>query len=218
MSKLKAIHIAIIGFLVCIIVGVSTYFLVIKKCNEEITALNGRLEIATQVYQTRPQVEAKLAAAKQNNQVLQIKLEKYMRAKMPALTFQDRTQGMIALWKEQVETLGPMINAWPQRTGVFMSSKVAIPNPPVDPNTIDTSLIKIPIGSFTVTGDFRTLMQHIRSWNKFNRLVQIDVGSLSGQNPMTLNYTVTVYVFPRGETGQAVTMAGGGQAGAAPPL
>ncbi len=213
MSKLKALHVAIIGSVVCILIGVGTYFLVIKKVTEEITALDGRLAAATAVENTRPQVMKRLADAKINNMRLQVTLEKYMRAKMPAISFQDRPQGMIALWKEHAETLGPLIRAWPAKTGVTMTNTVTIPPPPVDPNAIDTSVIKIPVGAFTVTGDYTTLMNHLRSWNRFNRLVQIDVGSLTGNSPfMTLNYTVTVYIFPRGETGPAVPMAGAGTA------
>ncbi|MCX6377172.1 MAG: hypothetical protein NTU88_14265, partial [Armatimonadetes bacterium] len=69
-------------------------------------------------------------------------------------------------------------------------------------------------GGFTVVGDFTTLLSHIRSWNKFSRLVQVDVGSLTGPGPfMTLNYTVTVYIFPRGEAGQNIPMATAGQPG-----
>jgi hypothetical protein len=215
MSKLKALHVAIIGFVVCILIVVGTFFLVIKKANEEITALNGRLDAATAVENTRQKEMKRLADAKINNQKLQATLEKYMRAKMPAISFQDRPEGMIALWKEHAETLGPLLRAWPAKTGVNMTTGVTIPAPPVDPNTIDTSIIKIPVGSFTVTGDYATLMDHIRSWNRFNRLVQIDVGSLSGMGQfLTLNYTVTVYIFPRGEAGPTATMAGAATPGA----
>lgn len=209
MSKLKAIHVVIIGVLVCIIIAASTYFLIVKKTQKDIADLQARYDAAQAVFVTKASMEARLARAKQNNQILQIKLEKYMRAKMPAISFADRAEGMIALWKEQSETLGPMIKTWPGRTGVRLTSSVTVPNPPVDPNAIDTSLIKIPIGSFAVTGDFATLMSHVRSWNKFNRLVQIDIGSLTGMSPvMTLNYTVTVLIFPRGDTGQTLPIAG----------
>ena len=201
MSKLKSTHVLIIGIVVCIIVGAGTYFL-------GIAGLEARKATAEQVIATRPQVEARLAAAKQMNQVLRIKLERYMRAKMPPISFQDRAEGMIALWKEQSENLGPIVNAWPAHTGVRMGQTIQIPAPPIDPNAIDTSMIKIPLGSLAVGGDFTTLMQHVRSWNKFNRLVQIDVKGLTGTSPfMTLTYEATVYIFPRGETGATSSMA-----------
>ena len=213
-SKLKTIHIVIIGCLASILVGVGTYFLVIKKMNESIAGLNGRLATATEEFNKRPRVLADLEAAKQLNRTLEIKYAKYLRSKMPPISFQDRAQGMIALWKEEVETLGPLIRRWPESTGVTMTSSVAIPSPPVDPNAINTAFITIPVGSFTVVGDFTTLLSHIRSWNKFNRLVQVDVGSLTGPSPyMTLDYTVTVYIFPRGEAGQTIPMATAGQPG-----
>ncbi len=221
MSKLKSLHIVIIGLVLCVIIVVSTYFLVIKKVQKDIAGLQGRLATAQQVVSTRPQVEARLAQAKINNQKLQITLEKYMRAKMPPISFADRTQGMVAMWKEYAESLGPLLRAWPDRGGVQYTGGLQIPAPPVDPNSIDTSVIKIPVGTFTVVGDFRSLMNHVRSWRNFNRLVQIDVKQLTGGGAgpvLTLTYDATVYIFPRGETGQNVQMAGGqpGAPGAAP--
>jgi hypothetical protein len=214
MSKLKAIHVLIIGIVVAVAIGAGTFFLVIKKANERIAGLQGRKAQAEQTIATRSAMEQKLAAAKQKNVVLNAKLEKYMRTKMPAISFNDRAQGMIALWKEHAETLGPLINSWPRKTGVGITSEVQIPAPPVDPNIIDTNLVKIPLGSFTVSGDFLTLMSHVRSWNNFNRLVQVDVKSLTGQSPfMTLSYEATVYIFPRGEAGQTVPMASAGGPG-----
>jgi hypothetical protein len=207
-SKLKAMHVVIIGAVACVLVGVGTYFLVIKKKYESLNALNGRLTVATEQANKRSQVLARLETAKQTNKALQISLERYLREKMPPISFEDRAQGMIALWKEQVETLGPMLRSWPQKSGVVMTGGVSVPAPPADPNTIDASLIKIAIGSFAVRGDFRTLLTHVRSWNKFGRLVQIDVKALQGPSPfMTLNYDVTVYIFPRGGVGQPIPMA-----------
>jgi len=207
-SKLKTIHVVIIGALACILVGVGAYFLVIKKKCESLNALNGRLTVAMDEANKSQQMQKRLDATIELNRVLQIKLDGYLRAKMPPISFQDRAQGMIALWKEQVETLGPMLKSWPQKSGVWLTTGVQVPAPSADPNAVDTSLISIPIGSFSVRGDFRTLLDHLRSWNNFNRLVQIDVKSLQGPSPfMTLNYDVTVFIFPRGAAGQPIQMA-----------
>lgn len=212
--KLKAIHVIIIGVVACVLVGVGTFFLVIKKKNESIKALDGRLQAAQAQEAKRGEAQRRLEAAIQTNKTLEIKLERYMRAKMPPISFEDRALGMIALWKEQVETLGPMLRDWPRKSGVILTSGVTVPAPTADPNSIDTSIIKVSIGSFTVRGDFRTLLTHIRSWNQFGRLVQIDVKNLEGVSPfMTLNYEVTVYIFPRGGTGQPIPMASKGTPG-----
>ena len=216
-SKLKTIHVVIIGCFACVVVAVGVYFLIIKKSCARIDGLNARYQQAQQVWQRKASVEAQLEAAKQEYRLVKWEYEKYEKEKMPSVSLQDRAQGMIALWKEQAEVLGPMLQSWPDKTGVTLRSDVSVPAAPVNPNSVDPSIIRIPIGSFRVTGDFRTILSHIKSWNKFNRLVQIDFGGLTGPSPgMTAEYTLTVYIFPQGEAGPNVAMAGGGggQAGA----
>jgi len=213
-SKLRTIHVIIIGSFACVVVIVGLYFLLMKDCYKEIAALNARYQTAEQKWMQKASVEARLAAARANNRIVTVKYEKYLRAKMPPISFQDRTQGMIALWKEQGETLGPLLQSWPHKTGVELTSGVQVPAAPVDPNSIEATLVRITIGSFSVKGDFRTILSHLRSWNRFNRLVQIDPAGLSGSSPdMTAQYAVTVYIFPRGEAGPTVAMAVAGQPG-----
>jgi hypothetical protein len=209
-SKLRSIHVVIIGSFACIAVILGTYFLVIKKYYVKINELNGRLQTAEQIWQRKAQAEAELEAAKLQNRLMMARYERYMREKMPSLSFEDRTQGMIALWKEHGEVLGPLLEKWPRKTGVIFAGGVQVPAAPTDPNSIDTTLIRIPVGTFSVVGDFRSILAHLRSWNRFNRLVQIDPATLSGTSPrITAQYSVTVYIFPRGEAGPTVTMAGG---------
>lgn len=213
-SKLRTIHVIIIGSFACIVVIVGLFFLLIKNSYKEIAALNARYQTAQQKWVQKASVETRLATARANSRIVMAKYEGYLRTKMPPISFQDRTQGMIALWKEQGETLGPLLQSWPARTGVTLLSSVQVPAAPVDPNSIDATLISIPIGSFSVKGGFRTILSHLRSWNDFNRLVQIGPATLSGSSPgMTAEYAVTVYIFPSGEAGPPVAMAGTGQAG-----
>lgn len=219
-SKLKSLHIVIIGSFACALVVAGLYFLIIKKQYQQLGALNTQYQQLSQEYARKAQAEARLAEAKEKNRIVLVKYDKYLREKMPPITFQDRAQGMIALWKEQAEVLGPMLQSWPRRTGVILANNVQVPPAPVNPNAIDPTLITIPIGSFTVRGDFSTILSHLRSWNKFNRLVRIDVGRLTGPSPgMQADYSVTVFIFPRGEAGQNIVMAGGGpgEAGMAAP-
>ncbi len=212
-GKLKRVHVIIIGLVACIAVGAGMYFLVISKLRQDIAALQTRYDEAKAVADTRPQVERKLAAAQAKYQIALARYNYYLRTKMPPISFQDRAQGMIALWKEQAETLGPMIEAWPKKTKVVLGSSVQVPAAPVDPNAINTTLIRIPIGTIRVVGDFKTLMNHIRSWKNFGRLVQVDPASLSGVSPnMVAEYGLTVYIFPYGEPGPPVQMAGTGGA------
>jgi len=214
-SKLKSFHVAIIGAVACILVVGGLYFFIIKKQYEQITKLNSEYQVLSEEYARLPKAKERLEIARQNNRIVSAKYEKYLQDKMPPLTFSDRAQGMIALWKEQSEILGPLLQSWPAKTGVNLTSSIQIPAAPVNPNAIDPTLITIPVGNFTVRGDFTTILSHLRSWNKFNRLVKIDLARLTGPSPgMTAEYAVTVYVFPRGEAGQNIAMAGAaGEAG-----
>ncbi len=217
-SKLKSIHVVIIGSVACILIVVGLYFLFVKNANARIAALNVRYTQADSVYQTLNSVESNLATTNQKFNLVKSKNDRYMREYMPPLSCTDRAQGMLQRWNEQAKILGPMIKAWPSKYGVTLTSSVSVPAPPVNPNNIDNSMITLPMGTFSVTGDFRSIMAHIRSWNKFHRLVQIDAVSLDGQSPnITAQYNVTVYIFPQGEPGPTIEMAGGGQAAASGP-
>lgn len=210
-SKLKSLHVVIIGSFACALVIGGLYFLIIKKQYQQIGQLNSEYQTLSQDYARKAQAEARLETAKQQNRIVMAKYDKYLREKMPPITFQDRAQGMIALWKEQSEMLGPVLQSWPAKTGVTLTSAVQVPAAPANPNSIDPTLITIPIGTFSVRGDFTSIMSHLRSWNKLNRLVKIDVGRLVGPSPgMQADYTVTVFIFPRGEAGPNIAMAGGG--------
>lgn len=213
--KLKTIHVIIIGSLACVVIVAGLYFLVIKKSCEQITVLKADLQKNEQIWNQKASVEAKLETAKQNYRIAQAKYEKYAKDKMPSISFAKREEGMIALWKEQTEILGPLLQSWPNKTGVILKSGVSVASPPINPNAavISNSPIILKIGDFEVTGDFSDILNHIRSWNKFKRLVMIGPLSLTGPSPgMTGRYSVTVYIFPRGETGAAVAMAGGASA------
>jgi hypothetical protein len=218
-SKLKIIHVAIIGALACIIAGTFMLFLMVKPAQARLVTLQERYQKAEGMWQRKAQVERELEDAKQKNHLMFWKLNYYMDHKMPNLSFSNRTVGMVQLWKEQSITLGPLLKSWPAKTGVKLTSTFTLPAPPVSPNSLETTLIKIPVGNFTVVGDFATIMAHIRSWNKFPRLVQIDPVSLTGESPnLTATYAVTVYIFPKGDPGPTVPMAGGAAAaGAAAP-
>lgn len=216
-SKLKPLHVVIIGSVACALAVAGLYFLIIKKQYQQIGQLDTQLQTLSQEAARKGQAEARLEAAKQKNRVVMAKYDKYLREKMPPITFADRAQGMIALWKEQSEILGPLLQSWPHKTGVTLTNNLSIPAAPVNPNAIEPTLITIPIGTFSVRGDFTTILSHLRSWNKFNRLVKIDAGKLTGPSPgMTADYSVTVYIFPRGEAGQNIAMAGAGAEGGAP--
>jgi hypothetical protein len=212
-SKLRTVHVVIIGSFACLVIVVSLYFLVIKKSYARISGLEMQYQQAESVWVQMPTAEAELEAAVRENQSLSVRYLRYMKDKMPPISFEDRAQGMIALWKEQAEVLGPMLQSWPKKSGVRLASAIQVPAAPVDPNVINADYISIPIGNITVSGDFRSILQHIRSWNNFHRLVQVDPVSLTGPSPgMSAQYALTVHIFPYGQAGPNVGMAASGSA------
>ncbi|MHB1458755.1 MAG: hypothetical protein ACYC0V_17740 [Armatimonadota bacterium] len=213
-SRLRTIHVIIIGTVMSLIVVSLLYFLVVKKTYERLTVLDGKQKAAETIVARKGQALKDLDAARIEFSRVTAEYAKYEREKMPPVTFEDRGYGMIAQWKEQTEILGPMLEKWPAKSGIKYTSSIQIAAPQVNPNTIAQSIIRLPVGSFSVTGSFSKIMQHIRTWRKFGRLVQIDGLSLSGYSPnMTAQYTVTVIEFPRGGVGPNIDMAGGGAGG-----
>lgn len=210
MSKLRKIHVIIIGCVACALVVGGLFFLLIKPKNESIASVQTELTAATDVANRLPSAQRKLAQVKDEYNRQVTSYSRFMRAKMPAITFADRPQGMIALWKEQAEVLGPMLQKWPAKTGVRLLSGVGVPAAPTDPNAINTSVISLDVGTFQVLGDFHAIMNHIRRWNGFNRLVQITPVKIAGMSPfMTGEYNVTVYLVPLGEAGPTFQMGSG---------
>lgn len=155
-----------------------------------------------------------LLLAQQEVAQAQSLMDKYMREKMPNISLQDRRIGMLALWHEQSEVLGPLLIKWINNSGVRLSSSISIQAPPANPNAITydaVTPIKIDLGRISVTGTFKQIMKHIRMWNSCNRLVLIDLPTLSGESPnITCEYSLSVFIFPRTASGDLVQMAGDG--------
>jgi hypothetical protein len=212
-SKIKVIHVIIIAIVICVGTVVGFYMMLIKKANEDIVKAQARYDTAKTVADQRGEAERQLAQAKADFSVLVSKYEKLMNEKMPPISLADRMGGWMAVIDELADNLGPKVEAWPKKSKVKLISGISVPAPPSDPNSVQTDMIVVPLGNLTVQGSFAQIMAHIRSWNKFDRLVQVDPVSLSGHSPnMTGQYNLTVYLFPRGQAGPLVSMMSGGAA------
>lgn len=214
LSKLKRLHVIIIGSVACVACAAGLFFLLIKPVNETITTTSQQLDASTAVAIQKPASIRDLAAAK--NEVVQneTKLNRFQASKMPNLSFAERDKGMIQLWHEQSETLGPILERWGSRDGILQTS-ISIPAPPSNPNDLQPGMIKISVGKVDVAGNFKSLLRNIRGWNDCPRLVQIDHPCLSGTSPaLKATYDMTVYIFPRSDPGPQIAMAGAGAAAA----
>ena len=162
-----------------------------------------------------------LAAAKLQVKQIQFQYAVKAAAKMPRYDVSNRTLALQQITYELTRYLGPDIQRQLQATpGAKSNTQVVLPAPPVSPNDITAAPVVIPLGTITVTGDFRSILQHYYNWQHFNRLVLVDGLSLTGNSPyMTGTYTATLYIFPQNDTklGPIIPGAGTGtDAGAAP--
>lgn len=221
MKKLRKLHVLIIGVLVSIIVAVGMYFVVIKPAIKTRDDNKAQLEsnIASGGTDENVRIQKEdVVKAEQEVASEQLALEKYMKEKMPNISLQDRATGMLALWQEQSETLGPLLVSWIKRSGVRLASQITIPAPPANPNAItydEVTPIRIDLGRIRVEGSYQQILKHLRKWNQCNRLVMIDLPALSGESPnLACEYNLTVFLFPRTPSGDLLDMAGGGDAGA----
>lgn len=223
-AKLRRIHVIIIGSVLCVGAAVAMFFLMIKPQQEAFEAAKQRRDTASQVGnpQSQAQAEADLARAYIEQARVQQALDDQMARRMPRLNFSNRETGMYALWKEQIERLGPMLESFARDRNVnVLSARFQLPAPPVNPNdpVFSQDVLVFELGDVQVLGDFRSLMNNIVRWNNCNRLIMVGPPTLAGTSPQLLaSYKVTCYVYPLAKAeGSPIQIAGGAQAGAGTP-
>jgi hypothetical protein len=142
---------------------------------------------------------------------------RYDRQLMPDINVSNLIRAMQQRWREQSLVLGPKVVQFIRRDRTVAASwqGISVPAPPADPNALaSTQPIVLPLGNVTVVGSFRNILRHVDRWNTFDRLVVVDGLSLAGNSPrVTGQYTLSCYIFPRGEPGALVPAVSGGAGG-----
>lgn len=217
LSKLKKLHVIIIGSVLCIGAGAAIFFLLIKPQNEAFAAAKARYDTAVVLGNQMAEDKAikdrndAIVKVNQAQQSLQVQMDR----RMPDLSFERRDLGMLALWDEQIKTLGPLLDGFAQdKSVVSVSASFTIPPPPINPNhqIFDQDVLVFPLGTVQATGDFKSLMNNIRRWNNCRRLVMVGPPALVGNSPrLTAAYGLTCYIFPAAKGGAPIPMAGGTQ-------
>lgn len=223
LKKLKIMYILIAGAVLSIGIGFGIFQYCIKPTKDSIEALDKRYDAANAIAITKPSVQAQLDKAIADNNMTMGKFNGYVKKLMFPISFEDRANGMIALWKHQLEVEGPFIQKWITRLdskngkGASLSLPFSIKAPPVDPNSalFAAQMWSLPLGSATAVGSFSSICAQVRAWNKCPRLAQVDGLTLDGSGDKLVGkYNVTLYFFPQGTAGANVSMAGGAAAGA----
>jgi hypothetical protein len=217
-SKLKKMHVIIIGSVLFVIAGVGVFFLQVKPQMDAYKVAKAKYEKES----VKGNEQSKQAAIRQQelatlalNQA-QALLDVQMRRRMPYLNFSRRDIGMLALWKEQIKVMGPLLENFARDGNVrVLQAGFKIAAPPANPNDalFTQDVLVFPLGQVTVSGDFKRVMNNIRRWNNCRRLVMVGPPRLGGESPqLMVSYDVTCYVFPAAKASMESTidMAGAG--------
>ena len=222
LAKLKKLHVIIIGCALCVIAAAALFFLLIKPQQEAYKKAEARYDTAkvlgNQAAEDKAVRDLNDAIVKAG--IAQRTLDAQMKRRMPDLSFARRDTGMLALWNEQIKTLGPLLESFARDKAVkVMSAGFSIPPPPTNPNAdvFDRDVLIFPLGNVAAMGDFKDLMNNIRRWNNCRRLVMVGPAALGGTSPrLVVNYSVTCFIFPAAKGGPKIPLAGGQQASAQP--
>lgn len=202
-SKLKAAHVVAIGLALCLVFSAAIFFLLIKPAQ----ATGAGLESSLSGFQSKASQEQaakrQLITAKQQQaqtlaQYAAFK-DRYFRVapERQFISMSDPNKAMILLWKEQANTLGPLLRRSIQKAGVKLTSAITIPAPPTDPNQVPADIITIPVTGVTVVGSFPKINAFLRGFAKFSRLVEVNNVTLSGESPnMQAQMDMTVIILP----------------------
>ena len=215
LNRISPAIIAVIGVVLSLLAIDGLYFLLIKPTQDETVVQQG---IYDQNYpDSTPQAQKKaqktLADAKITVQQTKFQWAVKSAARMPRYDVSNRTLALQQITYELTRYLGPDIQRQLKTTGVKSDTQVVLPTPPLSPNDITAAPVVVPLGTITVTGDFRHILTHFYEWQYFNRLVLVDGLTLSGSSPyMTATYTATLYIFPQNDDklGPIIPGAGGG--------
>ena len=223
LNRISPWVVAAVGAVLSLLAIAGIFFLMIKPTMDQTAAQQA---IYDQNYpdstpEAQRTAQKQLAAAKLQVKQIQFQYAVKAAAKMPRYDVSNRTLALKQLTTELTQYLGPDIQHQLRATpGARSDTQVVLPAPPVSPNDITAAPVVIPLGTITVTGDFRHILQQYYNWQYFNRLVLVDGLTLTGNSPyMTGSYTATLYIFPQNDThlGPIIPEAGTGTgAGAAP--
>ena len=210
-----------IGIALSLLAAAGIFFLMIKPTLDATTVQQGVYDAnyPDSTLASQNSANKALLAAKVKVQQIKFQWAVVSAAKMPRYDVSNRTLALKQITYELTRYLGPDLQHQLRATpGATPQTQIALPAPPVSPNDITAAPVVIPLGTVTVTGDFRHILAQFYYWQSFNRLVLADNLALTGNSPyMTATYTATLYIFPQNDDhlGPIIPQAGGGAAGGA---
>jgi hypothetical protein len=222
LNRINPLIVTVVGIVLSLLAIVGIGFLLIKPTLDATTAQQAIYDQNFPDSTPASQMLAQkgLSAAKLAVQQIKFQWAVESAAKMPRYDVSNRNLALRQITYELDHYLGPDLQHQLQTTGVKSDTQIVLPAPPLSPNDITAAPIVVPLGTITVTGDFRHILTHFYKWQSFNRLVMADNLALTGSSPyMQATYTATLYIFPQNDTnlGPLILGAGGGAVGTASP-
>lgn len=241
LNKITWIQVAVIGLVVCAIIGASLHSMLIKKQQKQIAELKTQLQSVEAKAREKPQAQADLMLAQAELLAAKRRLNVYERTKMIpiSLTTQvDQFNSLVRVWREHTEVLGPLMEKHIASTGMVLEGGsndmfanlivgqrfratlgapvIPIPRPPTAPSGITQGRYTINLGTITVrtTRGLPQVYSFLRSFTHAPRLVTIGAPSITGQSPnLTVTVPMQVHYLVEGAGG---AMPGGAPGGAVP--
>jgi hypothetical protein len=202
---------------VCVIAAAALFYFLIKPQQEAYKLAQARYDNAS-VLGNQPAEDK--AIRERNDAIVKVNLaqqamQSQMERRMPDLSFERRDTGMLELWKEQIKTLGPLLESFAHDKNMnVVNAGFGIQAPPVNPNDpiFSQDVLVFPLGNVQVLGsDFKSVMNNIRRWNNCRRLVMVGPPTVGGNSPrLGASYPLTCYIFPATKGGPNIPLAPGG--------
>lgn len=214
LSKLRKIHVIIIGSVLCVLAGVAVFFLMVKPQQVALKDVESKIAQASVKGNegARAQAERDVAQSIADFNIAQQDLNEQMNRRMPYLNFTQRDIGMGQLWDEQIMTLAPLLRRFAREKGILITGgDMKIPDPPFNPNSdvFDKDVLEIPLGDIQVMGDFTSIVKYVKRWNNCKRLVMLGPLKLEGVSPyLQASCKMTCYIFPAAKGGAKIPKAG----------
>ncbi len=217
LNRLNPLLVAVIGGVLSLLAIAGIYFLLIKPTQDQTAVQQGIYDqnFPDSTPGAQKAAQKTLTDAKAKVQQTKFAWAVKSAARMPRYDVSDRTSALQQITYELGHYLGPDVQHQIHVGPVKSDTQVVLPAPPLSPNDITAAPVVIPLGTITVSGDFRHILTHFYEWQSFNRLVLVDNLVLSGSSPyMTGTYTATLYIFPQNDDklGPTIPGAGGGTA------
>jgi hypothetical protein len=245
-SKIKPVHVYLIGGVLMLIIGVGLYFAVLKPVNDEIEVVNGQIaaeRAKTVSVDNQPFTIAQRTAAEDALKKAEIRKNERkatlaaleVRKQLPSnerLEIAGDTPGLITntlpRWFNLPQVVVQRMERYAQQSarkhGVTVTTQFSGPSPGTNPDSIPRQIIAWTLGGMTVEGEFNRVMAWVRDWNNAPLLVSVDGlrCQLAGRNGRVVATAgLSAFVFPTGPgaakwSGQQQQAAAGAGAGAFP--